>query len=161
MLFGLFGSTVPTNFAKELLVHEAHRHPFIERLSQMYLMRFHHRQDFVSRAGAAWRRVFVQTLLPWMRKHRVFRRERYEQSIVAFALNKQIAEEEAKGIAERLGEDMNAAAENAAGAGHEVVDGLMTTAETTTAAVGNVAGNVVGLGDKAVKLVTGHPKKDE
>ena len=98
---------VPQNFVKELLVHEAHRHPYLERLSQMYLLSFH-QPLFVSRAGAVWRLVFVETLLPWLRKYRVFSRERFQQSVEALAMKKLLAEEEAKGIAERLGEDMKA-----------------------------------------------------
>jgi len=59
-----------THFVKDLLVHEAHRHPYIERLAQLYLMQWRH--SFASDAYNAWRLVFVQTLFPWMRKYRVF-----------------------------------------------------------------------------------------
>jgi hypothetical protein len=71
---------VPTNFMKELLVHEAHRHPFIERLGTMYLMRLRHR-NFGSDAGGCWRQLFVVALMPWLLKHRVFYEQRCADSI--------------------------------------------------------------------------------
>lgn len=61
---------VPIYYRTELLMHEAHRHPFIERLSAMYLMRLKHGDYFASNAGAAWRHLFVLTLMPWLLKHR-------------------------------------------------------------------------------------------
>jgi hypothetical protein len=150
-LFGYAFDYVPTNFVKELLIHEAHRHPYIERLSQMYLMQFRHKEQFVSRAGAAWRQLFVQTLMPWMRKHRVFSRERYQQSVEALAANRLIAEEETKGIAERFGEDIKHASEGVGAAGNGVAEGLVSTAGTVKNVADNIAGNVADVSQATAK----------
>jgi hypothetical protein len=153
VLFGYAFDYVPTNFDKELLVHEAHRHPYIERLSQMYLMKFRHKKQFVSRAGTVWRQVFVLTLMPWMRKHRVFSRERYQQSIEALAANRLIAEEDTKGIAERFGEDIKYAAEGVGAMGAEAAEGfLVAPAGTAKHVVENIAGNVADVSQATAKL---------
>lgn len=55
---------------KEILAHEAHRHPYIERLGMIYMMKLRNR-DFGHRAGACWRLIFIFTLMPWMRKYRL------------------------------------------------------------------------------------------
>ena len=61
----------PHIFRKEILAHEAHNHPFIERLSMIYLLKIRHRNRFANPAGTAWRMIFVSTLFPWLRKYRV------------------------------------------------------------------------------------------
>ncbi|KAG7372979.1 hypothetical protein IV203_033703 [Nitzschia inconspicua] len=61
----------PTIFMKDLLQHEAHRHPYIEMLGVLYLMKLRYRDSFGSKAGAAWRLLFVYSLLPWMHKYRI------------------------------------------------------------------------------------------
>ncbi len=53
-----------------IVVHEAHRHPFIERLGSIYLLRLKCKNDFCSDAGCAWRRLFVLALMPWLMKYR-------------------------------------------------------------------------------------------
>lgn len=53
------------------LDHVAHRHPYIETLGVMYLMKLRYRDSFGSKAGAAWRLLFVYSLLPWMHKYRI------------------------------------------------------------------------------------------
>ena len=60
----------PIIFRKELMSKEAHRHPYLERLGVMYLMKLRH-DDFGSYAGTCWRMLFVYALMPWMRKYRV------------------------------------------------------------------------------------------
>jgi hypothetical protein len=67
-VFGYRFDTVPQKYFTELLVHDAHRHPFIERLAAMYLMRLKHGEYFSTDAGAQWRVVFVLTLMPWLVK---------------------------------------------------------------------------------------------
>jgi hypothetical protein len=49
----------------------AHRHPYIEMLGICYLMKLRYRESFGSKAGAAWRLLFVYALLPWMHKYRI------------------------------------------------------------------------------------------
>ena len=66
---------VPSSFVKDLLVHEAHRHPYMERLAQMYLMKLKHPATFGTRAGAAWRQLAVVALFPWMSQFRVLQTE--------------------------------------------------------------------------------------
>jgi hypothetical protein len=58
VLFGYAFDYVPSNFVKDLLVHEAHRHPYLERLAQVYLMKLRYKR-FCSPAGAAWRQLAI------------------------------------------------------------------------------------------------------
>lgn len=60
----------PISFRKDILLHEAHRHPYIERLGAMYLMKVRYGDDFSTRAGAMWRVLFVLAMFPWLRKYR-------------------------------------------------------------------------------------------
>lgn len=48
-----------------------HRHPYIERLGLLYMLKLRNGKDFGSQAGAGWRMLFVLALLPWMRNYRV------------------------------------------------------------------------------------------
>lgn len=61
----------PIQFRKDLLVHEAHRHPYMERLGVMYMLKLRYGDDFANRAGSAWRLIFVMALMPWLRRFRV------------------------------------------------------------------------------------------
>ncbi|CAB9518024.1 expressed unknown protein [Seminavis robusta] len=63
--------SVPTGFTRDLLVHEAHLHPYIERLGSMYLMRIRDCEKFGSIAGTTWRSLFVTGLMPWIVKYKV------------------------------------------------------------------------------------------
>lgn len=63
--------SLPKVFRKNLLSTEAHRHPYIELLGLMYLMKLRHKGNFGSAAGSAWRLLFVDALMPWLKKNRI------------------------------------------------------------------------------------------
>ena len=69
-LFGYSFDYVPINYRTELVVHEVHKHPWINRLGGMFLMRIKHGQDFSSAAGAKWRLLFTLSLFPWLARYR-------------------------------------------------------------------------------------------
>jgi hypothetical protein len=58
------------SFQKDLLAHEAHRHPYMERWAFMYLLKLRYGSAFGTRAGAAWRILFTLALMPWLRNYR-------------------------------------------------------------------------------------------
>lgn len=117
--------TVPSHFTKELLVHEAHRHPFIERWAQMYLMKLNY-PSFGKRAGAAWRQIFVSAAMPWLRKHRVFKEARVLEAQRSMSLQLEEAKEDSKSLAQRFGEDLKDA-QNAVGTGAVHIVGVFGT----------------------------------
>jgi hypothetical protein len=93
----------------------AHRHPYIERLAQLYLIQLKRggggtgnksKNTFVTRAGAAWRQVFVLIVMPWMCKYRVFYQERTLQAQAAFSRRKVELEEENKSVVDHFTDDM-------------------------------------------------------
>ena len=47
-----------------------HRHPLIERLGFLFMMKLRLGPEFGRKGGAAWRLVFVCMLMPWLRKYR-------------------------------------------------------------------------------------------
>ncbi len=61
----------PTIHTRDLVAHEAHRHPYIETLGHMYLMKLRYAHSFGNRAGSAWRLIFVYALMPWFHKYRI------------------------------------------------------------------------------------------
>ena len=95
-----------------------------ERLAQMYLLKMRH-PEFNSNAGAVWRQLFVLAMLPWMRKYRVFSEERKSQAIETLALHKLEVKEDAKGLVELFGEDVEGMMPTAAAA-----EAVSTGAET-------------------------------
>lgn len=80
-LAGVALDMVPLYFVKDILVHEAHHHPYMERLAQMYVMKARYRNTFVSRAGTVWRQLVLLAFLPWMARCRVFGSERRKQAL--------------------------------------------------------------------------------
>jgi hypothetical protein len=61
----------PTVTRKEILIHEAHRHPYLEQLGYLYLMQLRYKDGrFATRSCSAWRLVFVAALMPWLHKFR-------------------------------------------------------------------------------------------
>ena len=62
---------IPEIFLRDILLHEAHRHPYIEQLGVIYLMKLRYRDDFGKQAGSNWRLLFVYALMPWMGKYRI------------------------------------------------------------------------------------------
>ena len=63
--------SLPRVFRQNLLSAEAHRHPYMVQLGQMYLMKLRHKDDFGTKAGSIWRLLFVSALMPWLRKKRI------------------------------------------------------------------------------------------
>lgn len=51
--------------------HEAHRHPYIDTLSVIYLYKLRYGENFGKRAGSTWRLLFVHALMPWLSKYRI------------------------------------------------------------------------------------------
>mmetsp|Transcript_4756 Transcript_4756/g.11243 ORF Transcript_4756/g.11243 Transcript_4756/m.11243 type:complete len:194 (-) Transcript_4756:499-1080(-) len=63
--------SLPRVFRQNLLSAEAHRHPYMVQLGQMYLMKLRHKDNFGTKAGSIWRLLFVSALMPWLRKKRI------------------------------------------------------------------------------------------
>jgi len=61
----------PNIFRQDLLAIDTHRHPYIERLGMMYMMKLKHGSKFGNKAGSTWRLLFVFALMPWLRKNRI------------------------------------------------------------------------------------------
>jgi hypothetical protein len=141
-LFGYSFDYVPTNFVKDLLVHEAHRHPHIQRLAQLYLLKLRHK-SFASPAGAAWRQLVVVALFPWAMKYRVFDEARLQEALTALEDRHRMHENETRryrlenvaggAVTETAGEvlgGVGAATENAG----EVLGGAVTGLATAVTA---------------------------
>lgn len=61
----------PQIFLKDILAQEAHRHPYLELIGTMYLMKLRYGDHFGKRAGSTWRLIFVHALMPWLHRYRV------------------------------------------------------------------------------------------
>lgn len=61
----------PYVYRKDILATDAHRHPYIETLGVMYLMKLRYGENFGKTAGSCWRLLFVYALMPWLHKYRI------------------------------------------------------------------------------------------
>ena len=68
---GLHLDYYPISFRKAILQAEAHRHPYIERLGCMYMMKIRHGDRFARTSGSIWRLLFTFALMPWLRRYRI------------------------------------------------------------------------------------------
>ena len=62
---------LPTIHTCDILAHEAHRHPYIEMLGVIYLMKLRYAENFCHRAGSTWRLILIYALMPWLHKYRI------------------------------------------------------------------------------------------
>ena len=84
----------PIQFRKDLLMHDAHRHPYMERLGVMYMLKLRYGDEFATRAGSAWRLIFVMALMPWLRRFRI--NEELEEEVIITVEQKAIDRVKAK-----------------------------------------------------------------
>lgn len=82
-LVGYAFDYVPLNFVKDILVHDANHHPYLERLFTVYLLKLKN-DNFCSDAGACWRQLFIVSFMPWLMKNRVFRDQGLEDALEAY-----------------------------------------------------------------------------
>ena len=75
----------PIAYRKSLLSSEAHRHPYIERLGQMYMMKLRYGDGFAKTSGSVWRLLFVFALMPWLRKYRILARPELQDDDVEYS----------------------------------------------------------------------------
>ena len=62
-LWGYFElDAYPSIFQRDILAHEAHRHPWIELSGTMLMMKLRHGDSFARPAGSSWRLIFVYAL---------------------------------------------------------------------------------------------------
>ena len=73
----------PIYFRKDLLSHEAHRHPYIERLGVMYMLKLllDDKGEFCNVCGTSWRLVLLHAIMPWLFKRRVHLKSEIEEVI--------------------------------------------------------------------------------
>ena len=61
----------PSLFTIDALLHEAHRHPYLDRLGLLCMLKIQHGNGFVTKAGSCWRLLFTLVLFPWLSSQRV------------------------------------------------------------------------------------------
>lgn len=62
----------PAVHTREILATESHRHPYVEAMGMIYMMKLRYKTEFCSNVGSCWRLIFVYALMPWMQKYRLF-----------------------------------------------------------------------------------------
>jgi len=60
---------LPHCFYRDLLLHDAHRHPLIDRLGLVFMLKLKHGPNFGGTANQRWRMLFTYTMMPWLRKY--------------------------------------------------------------------------------------------
>jgi len=73
---------VADNFRRQVLVNEAHNHPYIDRLCGIYLRRLRGGSEFGTPVGHVWRCAFVIGLCPWLISKRVNSLESQNQVMI-------------------------------------------------------------------------------
>ena len=68
--WGWFRDLNHFSFHLDGLMHEAHRHPYIERLAVLYSVKLYNGKNFATREGSAWRLLYVMALFPWLQGYR-------------------------------------------------------------------------------------------
>jgi hypothetical protein len=109
--------SMPYIFILDLMVHEAHRHPYIEIFGAVCLLKIRHGDTFASRAGSAWRLLLVSMLMPWLGKYRRLARPELGDDVSAFG----ILELEPAGGTSQLGDAKKPSVLNANN-GHRTVE---------------------------------------
>ncbi len=61
----------PHVFRQAIVASDAHRHPYIELLGMMYMMKLKHKDNFGKKSASTWRLLFVFALMPWLQKYRI------------------------------------------------------------------------------------------
>lgn len=62
---------LPFAFKRDLLAHEAHRHPYLELFGLICLLKLRCGDEFGRRGNASWRLLATLTLMPWLKKYRL------------------------------------------------------------------------------------------
>jgi len=70
---------MPHTFIKDILLHDAHRHPYISLLGTLYLSKLKYGTKFINQPGSAWRLLFVFALFPWVSKYRILGKEELKE----------------------------------------------------------------------------------
>jgi hypothetical protein len=72
----------PKVFMRDVLIHEAHRHPYLELLGTMYLYKIRYAESFGKTAGSCWRLLLVYGLMPWLHQYRIQTRSRLDEAVL-------------------------------------------------------------------------------
>ncbi len=71
MIGNIMVDRYPSLFTIDALLHEAHRHPYLDRLGLLSMLKIQHGNGFVTKAGSCWRLLFTLVLFPWLSSQRV------------------------------------------------------------------------------------------